>query len=351
MRHILPVRSVADGQRVVMALGAAYVALSVFPVVFPGSDELPRGALLMVVVLTAGPGLVLLYGGYRLPQSTVHAALYGRIAGWCLGGIGIMATIIAISSLVSGLTSVVPNVLILTALGALAGFGMGVYDAQARTRAREAEQRSQELAYQNNRLEGFAGMLAHELRNPLTIAKGYHEQSRPRDEDAARQVALAHERIEEMIDILLVIVRESPVHVDEERVDLAVVAEQAWDATEETATATLVLDTDRSIRGDAVHLHHLLANLFQNSVEHAHEGVTVRVGDLEDGFFVEDDGPGIPPETHSQVVEPGFTTSSRGTGLGLTLVTQLAAIYDWEWALAESGDGGARFEFTEVDLA
>ncbi|MFP9192900.1 sensor histidine kinase [Natronosalvus vescus] len=334
-----------------MALGASYVGLALLFAAFPTVDDLSSAAIVIVVLFTAFPGTVLLYGGYRLTRADIHAALYERIAGWVLGSIGLMALILFLSQLASEVAGLVPNLLILTALASLAGFGMGLYDAQARTRAREAEQRSRELAYQNNRLEGFAGVLAHELRNPLAIARGYHEQLDPRNEEASREVALAHDRIEEMIDILLIIVRGSATDADDEPIDLAVLADQAWNGIDDgTGSETLEVATNGAIRGDVVHVHHLLVNLFQNSVEHAQADVTVRIGDLEDGFFVEDDGPGIPVERHDEVVEPGVTTSSRGTGLGLMLVTQLASLYDWEWTLTESRDGGTRFEFTGVDL-
>ncbi|MFP8958683.1 sensor histidine kinase [Natrialbaceae archaeon A-CW3] len=333
-----------------MALGAGYVGLALFFAIFPTEDAVSTAAIVVVVVLTAAPGSLLGYGGYRLDRADIHVALYDRIAGWTLGAIGLMTLILLLAGLVSEVAGLVPNLLILTSLGALAGFGMGVYDAQARTRAREAERRSRELAYQNNRLEGFAGVLAHELRNPLAIARGYHEQSDPRNEGAARAVALAHDRIEEMIDILLVIVRGSGPNVDDEPVNLVDLADRVWDGIDDgTGAETLVIATDSAIQGDVVHLHHLLENLFQNSIEHAQADVTVRIGDLEDGFYVEDDGPGIPEERHDEVVEPGVTTSSRGTGLGLMLVTQLADLYDWEWTITESTDGGTRFEFTEVD--
>ncbi|MFC4437596.1 MULTISPECIES: sensor histidine kinase [Natrialbaceae] len=328
-----------------------YVALAALFPLIQTAGEMPFEIVVVVSLLTAIPGSVLLYGGYRLPRATIHPALYDRIAGWCLAGAGVMGGILALSGLVSGLTNLVPNALILTALGSGAGFGTGIYDAKAKTRAREAEQRSRELAYQNNRLENFARLLAHELRNPLAIAKGYHQQSQPRNEDAAKEVALAHERIEEMIDILLVTVRGSKVNIDDEPTVIAALAARMWDELSiQTESATLVVNTVQTIRGNPIHMQHLLANLFRNSIEHSEKGVTVRIGDLEDGFYVEDNGPGIPEDTHNDVVEAGFTTRSRGMGLGLTVVIQLADLYDWDWTLTDSESGGTRFEFTNVEF-
>jgi signal transduction histidine kinase len=85
-----------------------------------------------------------------------------------------------------------------------------------------------------------------------------------------------------------------------------------------------------------------------DSVEHSDDVVTVRVGPLEDGFYVEDDGEGIPEADRRRVFEAGYTTDEGGIGLGLTFIAQLAEIYDWNCDLTESDEGGARFEFSGV---
>lgn len=304
---------------------------------------------LIISLLTGVPGLVLSYGGYRLPEMNIHPVLYDRIAGWCFAGIGVMSGILILNATVNGLSNLAPNALILTALSSGAGFGIGLYDAKARTRAREAEQRSRELAYHNNQLENFARLLAHELRNPLTIARGYHQQSQPRDTEAAQKVTLAHERIEAMIDELLDSVERSKVNVEDTRIQLAELAPRVWDDLPmKTESATLRVDTGRVIRGNPIHMEQLLAKLFENSIEHSEGRVIVRIGDLEDGFYVEDNGPGIPDSIHDDVIKGGFTTRGHGMGLGLTIVTQIIDLYDWNWTLTESEDGGVRVEFTDV---
>jgi PAS domain S-box-containing protein len=81
-------------------------------------------------------------------------------------------------------------------------------------------------------------------------------------------------------------------------------------------------------------------------------GVTVRVGtfsndrdDGPDGFYVADDGPGIPERERERVLESGYTTRRQGTGLGLSIVQQIAAAHGWSVDVTESAEGGARFEF------
>lgn len=214
--------------------------------------------------------------------------------------------------------------------------------------ALDQAEREQELQQRNEQLESFSSMLAHELRNPLMIAQIYHQQSADGNEAAAEEVETALDRIEEMIDVLLVTARGSDSVIDWESVALPDVITDAWtDVSAESAQ--LVLETNRSIRADPTHLRHLFNNLLQNSIEHGGEEVTVHIGDLEGGFYVEDDGPGIPAEDRDEVFEVGYTTNEKGMGLGLAFVAQLAKTYDWECTVTTSETGGARFEFTDVD--
>ena len=95
----------------------------------------------------------------------------------------------------------------------------------------------------------------------------------------------------------------------------------------------------------------MFENLFRNAVEHGGEDVTVRVGRCgEDCFYVEDDGPGIPPSDRDAVLEPGHTSVSGGTGFGLTIVKRIAEAHGWEVAITDGRDGGARFEFYTAGL-
>jgi signal transduction histidine kinase len=86
-----------------------------------------------------------------------------------------------------------------------------------------------------------------------------------------------------------------------------------------------------------------------DSVEHGGPDVTITVGDLADGFYVTDDGPGIPEDDRELVFESGYSTASDGTGFGLSIVERLASAHGWEVRVTDAADGGARFEITGVD--
>ncbi|MGA9399303.1 sensor histidine kinase [Haladaptatus sp.] len=136
------------------------------------------------------------------------------------------------------------------------------------------------------------------------------------------------------------------------------VTTNAWTSVE-TGPATLDSTWDSTIDTDESRLQQLLENLFRNAIDHGQPDVVIRVGELtgvvEDGglrrqaatddaaagFFAEDDGPGIPEAARKTVFESDYSTAKAGTGLGLTIVRQIAEAHGWEVSLVAADDGGA----------
>ncbi|WP_410767000.1 two-component system sensor histidine kinase NtrB [Haloferax sp. DFSO60] len=229
----------------------------------------------------------------------------------------------------------------------------------------ERKQRQQELELQNERLERFASIVSHDLRNPLNVAQGRLELAREAsDNEHLETIERAHTRMETLIGDLLVLAREGTTAMDSQSVELASRATTAW-ANVTSDGSTLVVEGEKTIRADPRRLDQLFENLFRNSIEHGgpddsavsdggvdngDEGVTVTVGLTDDGFYVEDDGPGVPPEKRALVFEPGHTTSANGTGFGLSIVSEIVSNHGWEIHLTESESGGARFEMNGVEF-
>ncbi|RDZ66135.1 two-component sensor histidine kinase [Haloferax sp. Atlit-12N] len=213
----------------------------------------------------------------------------------------------------------------------------------------EAEERAE-------RLRNLARMLSHDLRNPLSVAVGYVESLLDEEVDADRlePVAGALDRMDDIITDALVLARHDTVE-DLSTVDLETRAAAAWEYVE-TGSAELAVADSAEFRADPGLLGHVFENLFRNSVEHGgtdHLTVTVGVldGDSADatGFYVEDDGVGIPAEERDEVFEAGYTTGEEGTGLGLSIVAQAVHAHDWDIVVTEAEGGGARFEVTGVE--
>jgi PAS domain S-box-containing protein len=245
--------------------------------------------------------------------------------------------------------------------------------------------RESELERQNERLDEFASVVSHDLRNPLSVARGYLDLARetcdaPEADDHFDRVSRAHDRMARLISDLLSLARQGQTVGDTEPVSVADLAEQSWGVID-TASAALDVADPPVVEADPKRLSSLLENLFRNSVEHGStssqtrsddsvehgstssraepddavehggETVSVRVGALGDGtaggpsgFFVEDDGPGVPPEDRDKVFDRGYTTGDDGTGFGLGIVRGIADAHGWDVTLVESDEGGARFE-------
>ena len=127
-------------------------------------------------------------------------------------------------------------------------------------------------------------------------------------------------------------------------VSLTAVAEDAW-ANVATTNAELVRADDLGeIDADEGRLTQLFENLYRNAIDHAGEDVTVRVGRSPTGFYVEDDGPGIPENERERVFDSGYTTGEEGTGMGLSIAETIATAHGWTIEIGEGIEEGARFE-------
>ncbi|WP_396611390.1 PAS domain-containing sensor histidine kinase [Haloferax sp. S1W] len=210
-------------------------------------------------------------------------------------------------------------------------------------------QRERELARQNEQLESFASVVSHDLQNPLSVATGYLELAQEDyDGEELDRVGNALDRIEDIVQDVLALARNGQTVDEVERLPLCRVANDAWAiAAADVPDATLEFEDDIMLRAHEGRLRQLLENLLVNALRHGGEDVTVRVGALDDreGFYVADDGPGIPAEDRPRVFEAGYTTNPNGTGFGLNIVQSVVNAHGWNVCLAESKDGGgARFE-------
>jgi len=215
-------------------------------------------------------------------------------------------------------------------------------------RLRGAVQDITDHKQREKQLEQFASIVSHDLRNPLNVAEGRLELAREEcDSEHLPSVAQAHERMRDLIADLLELARGDERVSAMELVDLGELAGQCWNAVE-TGDAALVNEAETHFHADQSQLRQLLENLIRNAVEHGGDDVTITIGDQPDGFYVADDGQGIPPEDREQVFEPGYSTSTEGTGFGLSIIRQITEAHGWTVSLDTSTDGGIRFDVTGV---
>ena len=202
----------------------------------------------------------------------------------------------------------------------------------------------QSLERHTERLEQFLAEVAHDIRSPLQVASSNAEFLEGVDPERREAIQRSHERIEALADELGRFARHGETDPTPESVDLADVVEQTW-ASHSTGDATLSVSDLPTVEADPTELGRLIDNLVDNAIDHAGPDAGVTVGPLADGgFFVADDGPGIPADEHESVFEAGYTTALEGTGLGLAIVSTVAERHGWTLSITESDAGGARFE-------
>jgi PAS domain S-box-containing protein len=252
-------------------------------------------------------------------------------------------------------------------------------------------EREAQLRRRNERLDEFTRVVSHDLRNPLGVARGRLQMAAEDREGEDPNLAAARsaiDRMDALVDDLLHLARKGETVTDPEPTALETLAEQAW-RNVDTGGGRLVVERGRTVLADRGRAKQLLENLFRNAVEHsstspasqarqdavehsstaptsrsrasadagdrhsakgngAGPGVTVTVGATEAGFYVADDGPGIPADKRDSIFDAGYSTGG-GTGFGLAIVERIAEAHGWTVSVRESEAGGARFEFSGLD--
>jgi two-component system OmpR family sensor kinase len=218
----------------------------------------------------------------------------------------------------------------------------------------ERQKHYAKLREQNERLDEFTGIVAHDLRNPLSGAIGFTELAQDHVSGEAAEfldrVQGALGRMESMIAECLMLAKEGADVGERTRVDLEEVVRDAWDSVR-TRNATLSVEVapDTAILADEMRLRRLFENLFRNCVEHGGSSVTVTVTGDANGFAVADDGPGLPSEVETALAAAD-AENVKSFGLGLLVVQRVVSGHGWDLAV-DSSDEGTRFSVSDVNAA
>ncbi|QAU14108.1 HAMP domain-containing histidine kinase [Halorubrum sp. BOL3-1] len=220
-------------------------------------------------------------------------------------------------------------------------------------------------------IDQVASVISHDLRNPLDVAKAHLRAAEETgDPEHFQSVSDAHDRMERIIRDVLTLTRDGAVVDPSEEVGVETAARSAWQTIDSEQAALTVSDSLPTVTGDPDRLQRLFENLFRNSVEHgmvddrtestnhgtqssrnhsatgngeAPTPVSISVQPSKDGFYVADDGPGIPRAERDVVFEAGYSTRDGGTGLGLAIVERIVEAHGWEVTLTDADSGGVQF--------
>ncbi|KQT90841.1 hypothetical protein ASG49_14000 [Marmoricola sp. Leaf446] len=220
------------------------------------------------------------------------------------------------------------------------------------------------LRHDRDALAAFSGVVAHDLKRPLTVINGWSEALAEEFRDGAvapedglrmlDRVSGAALQMGRFIDDLLsyTVVRDAPVQqVD---VDLSRAADEAATAFRERENRPQVyVQTGLHALADPVMVRQILDNLIGNATKYVAPGVRprVQVRGREDVDWtvltVTDNGIGIPAEQREQVFETfhrAHGDAYRGTGLGLAIVRRAVERCGGTVSVRENPGGGSVFE-------
>ncbi|WP_331233649.1 sensor histidine kinase [Natronorarus salvus] len=319
--------------------------------------------------LLAGLGVALLYGGYRLTHVDVQPAFYPTIAAWCLGGFGGMLAILLLYDAQPSTSVSFSGAPILTGLGALAGYGVGINVARTRelrrTR-RRLDETIERLQTSNERLEQFAYAASHDLQEPLRMVSSYLSLIERRHGDNLDREGLEFlelavdgaDRMLGMIDGLLVYSQVAASDDRSEPVDLDAVLEVVRSDLRrkiEAEDAEITAETLPTVDGKEEQLYHVFQNLLSNAIKYCGEEpprvhVTAERDSTEWTLTIHDEGIGIDQEDADSIFEMFQRIHSRedstGSGIGLAICEQIVERHGGEiWVDSEPGVGSS-FSFT-----
>ena len=367
--------STLAGRPFLLGLGGLYVAMGVAWAVANLLGGMSAVSVFVVGSFISGSGFVVVLGGYRLPHSDLEPNFYPTVSRWCLAGITVMLLILGLYNVQpdAGLSDPVRSISILTGFACVAGFGVGVYDARAKTNAQELERRNreldglrQELTESNERLEQFAHVASHDLREPLRMVSSYLQLLERRygdelDEDAEEFIEYAvggADRMREMIEALLEYSRVETAGDPFEPVDLDAVLDDVRTDLEmriqETGANVDVGELPR-VEGDEHQLRQLFQNLLSNAIAYSGDEpprveVTAERAGKRWVVSVSDEGIGIDPESQDRIFEVFQRLHDQeeqpGTGIGLALCQRIVERHEGEIRVDSEPGEGTTFSVT-----
>lgn len=201
-----------------------------------------------------------------------------------------------------------------------------------------------------DRVRSGAGNLAHGLKTPLTILHGVERKLRK-----SGDAPLADELSTEIINIEHIVERELARSRDSQQVlrrcAIAPIATRLHRALGNRPGAEHIAWTNEIPQAlnapfDEYDLTELLGNLLDNALKWAESQIALHAGIDSDRCYlcVEDDGPGVPDAAHAAVLERGgrLDPDQPGSGLGLSIVNDMALAHGCTLSLDRSGLGGLR---------
>ncbi len=315
------------------------------------------------VLMSVPAALLLVLGGYRLPETVVPEDAYGHIGLLTLAGGAVLGTF----SLLTGVAVLPDFVWVLVgslrwgfSVGAGVGFLVGFLHARsversvaarvAAVRAEETEQRREFLTYIN-------GLLRHEVLNTANVIGGHAELAAEAADETELERRLGV--VERQSDELTTVIEDvrfltEVVHKDgqAEAIDLRATLERELRTLRDRhdgVETSLSAPESVWVEADPL-LRRVFSNLLENAVEHNDAeppeiSVTVLATEETATVEISDNGPGVPESMRDSLFDLDIRNDTTH-GLGLQIVARLVERYDGTVEIADTGPDGTTVAVT-----
>lgn len=217
----------------------------------------------------------------------------------------------------------------------------------------DRKEHEKEVKRQRDRLDNVVDIMSHDLRNLMSVAMSRSEiLIHNYNDENAKSIKKSLNRMDNLISDSVELAEGGKKVVDFKSINLKRLLEKC----KENAIgdkAELECADKVVIKADKDKLSNLIENIYNNAIEHNDkQDLILRSGAIEEnGFYIEDNGKGIPEEEREKVLKSGYKgDNSSGSGLGLKIVDEIVKSHDWSLEITESASGGARFEITGVEI-
>lgn len=174
--------------------------------------------------------------------------------------------------------------------------------------------------------------ITHEIKNPIAVCKGYLDMINLSDKDQVnRFIPIIRKEIERLLIILEDFLSINKVNNNSDIMDINMLIEDVvykFNNNDIDINNNLI-DDEIYIYGDYNRLNQMLVNIIKNSIEAIDENGKININSYKrkNDYIVtiEDNGIGMNKEVLSKMREPFYTTKSRGTGLGMSLIYEIAS--------------------------
>ncbi|HLI73300.1 MAG TPA: ATP-binding protein [Acidimicrobiales bacterium] len=295
------------------------------------------------------------YGPGSLPAPTASARLK-------LGSIDWLIVVAAKSPLAGEYAQAEPWIVL--AVGVIVALALGLVVELLARRQRHTEElvaertaellEAQRTLVRQERLSAvgeLAGVVSHELRNPLGAAinhlflvRHYLGDASP---EAERHVTDAERSVNRAVNLtedLTAYMRDRELQIS--TVDFSALLGHVLESAPPPQGVEVVVDSSTTFDADSSLMTQVVSNLVTNAYESMPDGGAVHVGASRDHdatlITVQDGGSGIDPEVAPRVFDPFFTTKDGGTGLGLAIVHRMVTLHHGRVGIDNVPGGGAR---------